>query len=92
MTDPVEAAKAVLVIAGRPELAARVNRNSAGWPSMHHDETDHPLIVAAFLIAHIAGGHPSRIGTDDDDGRSCIDCEICWSVMNRAAYAAKDLP
>ena len=55
--DPVEVARAALCEAGREDLAAGVEANKAGWPSVVHTSVDRDVIAKAFWLAHIATCH-----------------------------------
>ena len=74
----VPIAKAALIEAGRPDLAARVEINRAGWPMMAHTDSEHDVIVRAFWLGHVSSGHRAHIGVDDESGLLCIDCVDCW--------------
>lgn len=73
----VEIAKAALMEAGRPDIAASVLPNRAGVPGAYWLE-DHPededVIVRAFLMGHLAMRHVAhrRIG---------VCCHTCWDHM-----------
>lgn len=77
-SQAVVVARAALIDAGRPDLAARVNENRAGWPTMAHTDAEQDIVVHAFWLGHISTGHRAHIGSDVSTGLPCINCEDCW--------------
>jgi hypothetical protein len=78
-TTAVTVARAALIEAGRPDLAARVNENKAGWPTMAHTDGEHEIVVRAFWLGHISTGHRAAIERDPlDDDMPGIFCDDCW--------------
>lgn len=82
--DPTQVAMAALCEAGRPDLAARVTTNRAGWPSMRHADADRDVIARAFHLAHLSAGHDCRLErvTQLDGSRplgiTCAECAVSY--------------
>ena len=90
MTAPteraVQVAKAALMEAGRPDLAAGVYPSSAGWPSHallggwctagQHHGAEGDLMIKAFVLGHRAAGHEVAVYIDN----RCCGLHLRWPV------------
>ena len=87
MTHACDAARAAFLEANRPDLAERVVPNRRGWPSFGgkaSNPDDFDVIIRAFWLGHLAGGHPDSRPWPPEEGGG-LWCDLCSNGLGGEA-------
>jgi len=89
----VMVAKAALCEAGFPDLAAQVQANRIGVPTLKSDEAHRqyrPIIARAFLLGHQAAGHPAVAGRGINSAFEWVDTVDCPCIDEAEHFGGSD--